>query len=60
MVTSRVALEELLQNRLTTDICEDALRMQRDATDLFRLCEFIDGLEIIYLYYISCIALSSL
>lgn len=41
MVTSRVALEGLLQNRLnTTDICKDTLRMQESAADLFHLCKF--------------------
>ncbi|XP_025194649.1 uncharacterized protein LOC112594198 [Melanaphis sacchari] len=37
MVTSRVALEGLLQNRLTTDICKDTLRMQGNAAELFHL-----------------------
>ncbi|XP_015374733.1 PREDICTED: uncharacterized protein LOC107169494 [Diuraphis noxia] len=37
MVTSRISLEGLLQNRLTTDICKDTLRMQGNATDLFHL-----------------------
>lgn len=37
MVTSRIALEELLQNRLTTGICKDTLRMQGNAAELFHL-----------------------
>lgn len=39
MVTSRIALEELLQNRLTTGICKDTLRMQGNAAELFHLCK---------------------
>ncbi|CAI6344232.1 unnamed protein product [Macrosiphum euphorbiae] len=37
MVTSRISLEGLLQNRLTTDICKDTLRMQGNAAELFNL-----------------------
>ncbi|XP_026823122.1 uncharacterized protein LOC113561100 [Rhopalosiphum maidis] len=37
MVTSRIALEGLLQNRLTTDICKNTLRMQGNTAELFHL-----------------------